>query len=182
MSTGFDAFISYKRDVDSSVAAALQGAVERFAKPWNQRRLLRLFRDQTSLAAAPLRPAIEDALRQSRYLVLLATPAAAASEWVAREIAFWIQSQKPMENIIIVQTGGADLHWDDDAGDFAWETVDALPPNLKGKFTSDPMRFDLRAPLAAGSRWPGIRSVSTPWPPSPRHCSTGRKTSSSVRT
>ena len=36
----FDAFISYKRDADGPLAAALQRALHRFAKPWNRQQSL----------------------------------------------------------------------------------------------------------------------------------------------
>ncbi len=49
----YDAFISYAHAVDDRLAPALQAALQRFAKPWRQRRALRIFRDQSSLAAAP---------------------------------------------------------------------------------------------------------------------------------
>jgi hypothetical protein len=48
--TGYDAFISYSR-VDVEFALRLQRSLERFAKPWNRTRALRVFRDMSSLAA-----------------------------------------------------------------------------------------------------------------------------------
>ena len=50
---GYDAFISYSHRLDSAIAARLQAGLQRFAKPWYQVRALRVFRDQTSLAASP---------------------------------------------------------------------------------------------------------------------------------
>jgi hypothetical protein len=68
----YDAFISYSHSKDKPIAAALQSVVY-------QRRALRVFRDDTSLSATPhLWPSIEQALGQSRFLVLLASPEAAA--------------------------------------------------------------------------------------------------------
>ena len=79
----YDAFISYSHAKDKPIAAALQRAVQTLGKPWYQRRALRVFRDDTSLSATPhLWPTIEQALGESRYLVLLASPEAAASHWV----------------------------------------------------------------------------------------------------
>ncbi len=74
----YDAFISYSHAKDKPIAAALQSVVQRLGKPWYQRRALRVFRDDTSLSATPhLWPTIEQALAQSRFLVLLASPEAA---------------------------------------------------------------------------------------------------------
>src|SRR5579863_5094100 len=79
----YDAFISYSHAKDKALAAALQSAMQRLGKPWYRRRALRLFRDDTSLTATPhLWPDIEKALGRSRFLILLASPEAAASPWV----------------------------------------------------------------------------------------------------
>jgi hypothetical protein len=82
----YDAFISYNHAKDKPIAAALQSVVQKLGKPWYRRRALRVFRDDTSLSATPhLWPTIEQALGQSRFLVLLASPEAAASHWVGKE-------------------------------------------------------------------------------------------------
>src|SRR6266508_4513938 len=80
----YDAFISYSRALDGRLAPALQAALHRFTKPWYRVRALRVFRDDASLAANPgLWPSIEQALASSRFLILLASPEAARSRWVA---------------------------------------------------------------------------------------------------
>ena len=79
----YDAFISYSHAKDKPIAAELQSAVQRLGKPWYRRRALRVFRDDTSLSATPsLWPSIEQALGQSRYFILLASPEASKSKWV----------------------------------------------------------------------------------------------------
>jgi len=76
----YDAFISYSQAVDRPIAEAIQRALHRVAKPWYRLRALRVFRDATSLSANPaLWPAIEEALGQSRFLILCASPPAATS-------------------------------------------------------------------------------------------------------
>src|SRR5215204_6453085 len=113
----YDAFISYSHAKDKSVAAALQSVVQRLGKPWYRRRALRVFRDDTSLSATPsLWPAIEQALAQSRYLILLASPEAAASPWVGKEVAYWLD-HKGADTLLIAFTDGT-LAWDNAAGDF----------------------------------------------------------------
>src|ERR1700738_4561549 len=79
----YDAYISYSHAKDKPIAAALQSVVQKLGKPWYRRRALRVFRDDTSLSATPhLWPAIEQALAQARFFILLASPQAAASKWV----------------------------------------------------------------------------------------------------
>ena len=64
----YDAFISYSHAMDKPVAAALQAVMQKLGKPWYRRRALRIFRDDTSLAATPeLWPTLEQMLGRSRY-------------------------------------------------------------------------------------------------------------------
>ena len=49
----YDAFVSYSHAKDKPIAAALQSVVQTLGKPWYRRRALRVFRDDTSLAATP---------------------------------------------------------------------------------------------------------------------------------
>lgn len=77
----YDAFISYSHAKDKPVASALQSVIQKLGKPWYRRRGLRLFRDDTSLSATPhLWPSIEQALSQSRHLILITSPEAAGSQ------------------------------------------------------------------------------------------------------
>ena len=50
---GYAGFISYSHAIDNKLAPALQGALERFGKPWYRQRARRLFRDNANLAASP---------------------------------------------------------------------------------------------------------------------------------
>ena len=85
----YDAFISYSHAKDKPIASALQAVVQKLGKPWYRRRALRVFRDDTSLSATPhLWPSIEQALGQSRFLILLASREAAVSRSVGQEIAY----------------------------------------------------------------------------------------------
>ncbi|MCC6890105.1 MAG: TIR domain-containing protein [Hyphomicrobiales bacterium] len=111
----YDAFVSYSHAKDKPVAAALQGVIQTLGKPWYRRRALRLFRDDTSLSATPaLWPSIEQALSQSRFLILLASPEAAASPWVDKEVAYWL-ANKGADTLLIALTDGT-LAWDAAAG------------------------------------------------------------------
>src|SRR5947207_5644833 len=108
----YDAFISYSHAADGALAPAVQRGLTRLAKPWYQRAALRVFRDDTGLAVTPeLWGSIVNALDGSEHFVLLASPEAAASEWVNREIEYW-KSNKPDGLVLPVVTGG-DWIWDD---------------------------------------------------------------------
>lgn len=140
---GVDVFMSYSRVADSALAPALQRALTRLAKPWNRPRALRVFRDRTDLSAAEsLTGAIERAIADARYFLLLASPAAARSRWVGKEIEYWRRRGKDAAHFLIAVTEGT-VTWDDRAGDFDWQLSDALPPALKGYFRSEPVWEDL---------------------------------------
>ncbi len=139
-SSGYAAFISYNRAVDRELARALQSALHRFAKPWYRLRALRVFLDDASLAADPsLWGAVERALDSSEFFILLASPESAGSMWVDKEVGHWIQTN-PVENVLIVLTGGVD--WDTE--DLDWNTTTALPPSLRGRYRDEPRYIDLR--------------------------------------
>ena len=140
----YDAFISYNHAKDKPIAAALQSAVQKLGKPWYRRRALRVFRDDTSLSATPqLWPSIEQALGQSRYFILLASPQAAASNWVNKEVQYWLDHNS-IETLLIGVTEG-ELSWDETADDFATRENSPLPPVLAGRFPVEPKWVDLRA-------------------------------------
>jgi MTH538 TIR-like domain (DUF1863) len=102
----YDAFISYSHAKDKPIAAALQSAIQKLGKPWYRRRALRLFRDDTSLSATPhLWPTIAQALGQSRFFLLLASPEAAASKWVDKEVAHWL-AHNSIDTMLVGLTDG----------------------------------------------------------------------------
>ena len=112
---GYDAFISYSHALDGALARALQTGVERFAKPWYRPRALRVFRDTVSLSASPdLWSSIETALASSAWLVLMASPEAARSPWVNREVAWWRANKSPYRLLLVLTEG--EFSWADDIG------------------------------------------------------------------
>ena len=139
----YDAFISYSHAADGKLAPALQLALHRFAKPWYRLRALRVFRDQTSLSASPaLWPAIETALGEARYFVLLASPDAAGSVWVRRELEYWL-GKRSADTLLIVMTDG-ELVWDEGTADFDWAVTTVLPESMRQTFRQEPLYLDLR--------------------------------------
>jgi hypothetical protein len=134
----YAAFLSYSHAADELLAPRLQSGLQRFAKPWWKRRALRIFRDEASLSANPhLWSSITRALDDSGWFVLLLSPDAAASEWVNREVEYWLDRKGP-DRIIPVVTDG----------EFAWVdgnvVSDAAPPALRGAFSDEPRWVDLR--------------------------------------
>ena len=139
----YHAFISYSHAADGRLAPSLQTGLQRFAKPWYRPRALRVFRDEASLSANPhLWASIEQALTDSYHFILLASPEAAASPWVAREADSWRRT-KSMDALLIGLTDG-ELVWDETGRDFDWKQTDALPRALEGAFTEEPRWIDLR--------------------------------------
>src|SRR6185437_12090047 len=138
----YNAFISYSHTADATLAAALQSALHRFAKPWYKLRALHIFRDQTNLAVNPaLWSSIREALDQSSFFILLASPEAAASPWVARETEYWLGKNGP-SHILNVLTGGT-MKWDHPAGCFTPDQTKSLPANLLRAFPEEPLFLDL---------------------------------------
>jgi MTH538 TIR-like domain (DUF1863) len=141
----YDAFISYSHAKDKPIAAALQSATQKLGKPWYRRRALRLFRDDTSLSATPhLWPMIEQALGQSRHFLLIASPEAAGSKWVDKEVTYWLEHNS-IDTVLIGLTDG-ELSWDESAGDFVGTKGQGvpLPPALTKRFADEPKWVDLR--------------------------------------
>lgn len=146
-SADFDVFLSYSQGADHDLAEAIQVGLERFAKPWNRRRALRVFRDNSAMGVSPeLWPAIVDSLDRSDWLVVLASPAAQRSKWVNREIEHWLNSGRPSAaaRLLLVLTDG-DLVWDDARSRFDRERSSALPDAIRdGLYGSVPRHLDMR--------------------------------------
>ncbi|MDP9866721.1 MULTISPECIES: TIR domain-containing protein [Streptosporangium] len=151
--SAYDAFISYSHGHDGLLARVLQERLQRFAKPWHRMRALRVFRDQASLAANPgLWTSIEAALSSSEWLILLASPGAAGSVWVERELAWWLE-HRSVRRLLLVSTGGG-LAWDPGTGD--WAAGAAVPPVLRGVFAEEPLWVDLSDVRSARGEAPEI--------------------------
>jgi hypothetical protein len=154
--TTYRVFISYHHS-DAALAAALASHLARFARPWYRTRAMRVFLDKNSLPTdASLSAAIERALADSEWLILLASPNSAGSEWVGHEIAWWL-ANRGTSKLIIARTGGV-IEWRGIADtDFDWSVTTALQPLLRGRFAAEPLWADLAA--AAATR---RKSLSNP--------------------
>jgi len=148
---GYDAFISYSHAADGRLAPRVQSGLHRFAKPLLSLRALHVFRDQTSLSATPeLWSTIESALNEARFFIFMASPDAAASVWVQREVEHWLgaspmaKAGKAVDHFLIILTAG-DIFWSSHSGDFDWQRTTALPRQLSKVFAEEPLFVDMRA-------------------------------------
>ncbi|MGP1345455.1 MAG: toll/interleukin-1 receptor domain-containing protein [Phycisphaerales bacterium] len=94
------AFISYS-SIDTAIARRLHSKLETYRIPRDlvgrpgrdepvSRRIFPIFRDRDELPlSADLGSSIEDALRASRYLIVLCSPDSATSRWVNEEIRYF---------------------------------------------------------------------------------------------
>jgi len=140
----FKAFLSYSHASDAKLAPALQTGLRKFNKPLLRVRNFRVFRDETNLGVSPgLWPNIENALDNSEYFLLLASPDSAKSKWVQKEIDSWLIKNSPTKILILLTDGN--IEWDNTTdSDFDWSKTTALPSNLKGKFVYEPHWIDFR--------------------------------------
>jgi WD40 repeat protein len=103
----YDAFLSYSRR-DVSFASRLERALEKYRAPKGlgvPHRTLRVFRDEGDLTGSEYYQAIEHTLAHSRKLIVICSPAARASEYVAGEIERFVAIH-PREDIIPVIIAG----------------------------------------------------------------------------
>ena len=98
----YDAFISYDHD-DQPVAHGIQRGLHRIGRRVGQLRALRVFRDSTDLTASPdLWGKVTEAMDRSRYLIVVLSPRAAASEWVNKEVSYWLEQRGPDQLLLVV--------------------------------------------------------------------------------
>ena len=141
---GYDIFLSYA-SVDEPQASALERGLQRFAKPWYRLQALRVFRDRSVLPAGDgLWSALRSRLDAARWLVLLASPESAKSDWVEREVRWWREHHTvddTVTNIVVVRTAG---------------TADDLPPALRGAFTEEQLWAKLPRTAAGATPYPEL--------------------------
>lgn len=144
----YDAFISYSQRVERPLVVALQREMEDLGRPRYRRRTLRVFRDNANLgASAGLWSSVERALAASDWFILIASEEAARSEWVRKEVAWWLEHRTTDRMLIALLDG--QIVWT--GGDFDFPATTALPPMLAGRFAEEPLYIDLR-PVRARSR------------------------------
>ena len=154
------AFISYSH-VDETWANWLHRGIETYKVPRplvgtaipnetvvRPRRLFPLFRDRDELASASsLNEQIQDALRQSRNLLVICSPNAARSLWVGEEIKAF-KAMGRQDRIFCVIVSG-----EPNAGGKADAATECFPQPLRFRVEADGQLTDERIePLAADAR------------------------------
>jgi hypothetical protein len=128
----YDVFVSYSHRADRGLAPAIQNGLQQLARPWYQIHALSVFRDETDLGASPgLWPAIRAALVRSSHFVLLASPEAATSIWVGREVKLWLRLHGT-RRLYLAVTSGSDPMWNPRESSDA--KTDPLPPILRQSY------------------------------------------------
>ncbi len=141
MATAWDAFISYARAASGPTAVQVQRGLERFARPWHQRRAVRIFRDDSAMSTNPaLWSAIEAGLAGAGHLIVLLSPGARDSAYVDKEVAWWLE-HKGAGSILLVLDDG-ELVWDAAGNRFTDDSP--VPPSLRAAFSEEPRWLDLR--------------------------------------
>ena len=140
----YNAFISYSHEADDKMAPALQHGIMRYAIPWYKRSKLNIFRDESSLSISPhLWANIQESLSKSEYFIYLASQNSAKSQWVQKELEYWIKN-KPINKLIIVLTDGV-AEWDKHKNSFKQSEHSSIPILLDLQFNEEPFYIDLRA-------------------------------------
>lgn len=129
------AFLSYSH-ADEAACARLHRALEGYTLPYSvrkahalPRRLIPVFRDQEELAAASgLTETLRAALDESRWLIVLCSPAAAQSKYVNAEIEHFV-ARRGARNVLCVLLEG--------------NPAESFPPALRA-LTDEPLAADLR--------------------------------------
>lgn len=138
----YDVFISYSHP-QRAMAMAVERQVKKIGKPWYGRSRLRVFRDDSVLAAGPdLWAPIETGLGLSSHFLAIASPEAAGSPWVEREVRWWLDNRGSATMLIAVAAGS--IAWSSQTGSFADGQTTCLTPSLLRAFRNEPHWVDLR--------------------------------------
>ncbi len=152
----FDAFISYRHvEPDQSIAKQLHRMIESFTPPKEfykdgKKTSFRVFRDREELAARDLSSSIEEALAESRYLIVLCSKRTPLSEWCEKEIRTFRQLHGD-ERIIPVLIEG--------------EPDEAFPAPLKelkrgaDQSLADVLAADIRPDEVLQKNFPGYEEI-----------------------
>ena len=161
----YDAFLSYSHG-DGAVAAGIQKGLHRIGRRVGRLNALRVFRDSTDLAANPdLWGKVTDAMDRSRYLIVVASPRAAASEWVDREVGYWLEHRGPEHLLIVLSEGHLD--WEEATRRFDPDRSDVALPVLKepGVLPTEPLYVAVSGGIGAARATSSLANsyLDLPW-------------------
>lgn len=136
----YDAFLSYSHQ-DAATARSLCNALESFGRRYLQSRRFRIWHDDSSLRiTASLHSEIDRALKQSNHLLVLLSPDAMQSPWVAREVQLFVQAHGT-DRVGLLLTRGS-TPWTHDSEEPSLTLEPTLSPMLAGGH--EPLIVDLR--------------------------------------
>lgn len=161
MERSYIAFISYKHtEHDAAIAKQVHTLIENYIIPRSLRKDTKklgiVFRDEEELPiSSDLTESICEALDASRYLIVVCSPEAKQSPWVAREINYFLAHHRP-EDAFVVLVGG-------EPGDvFPPQLTHILDPETGAYQDVEPLALDVRADtLSSSLKKPGRRSKSS---------------------
>jgi WD40 repeat protein len=137
----YRAFVSYSH-ADVAVATAATRALKRIAVPW-YRTSRNIFRDDDELAPGePLPVLLKRELGRSAFLVVVASPHAAASYWVNLEVQWWLAEAGRDPSTVIFILAGGDLARSVPPASAEWAAAEPLAINLSRLAKS--RKFSLR--------------------------------------
>lgn len=146
----YKAFISYEHDSATSFAESLESSLKSYAKPLLQRPI-KVFRDEKHFSVGiDLPKMIRDALDNSEYLILLASPSSAASTWVEDELKYWCSDADRLDRLIILLLDGT-IVIDEAAHRIDPHETSALPSSICEMIETVPLYLDLRELGSAGA-------------------------------
>jgi len=152
--TTYDVFISYRHSgLDQKVAELIQNRLERFRTPkalvrrGAPARLSRIFRDTEELAtSSDLSESIVQALKASRFLVVVCSPRVKESKWVEKEIEFFRSLGKGNQILALLIDGEPHAAFPKSLFEKR-QRSDAIPDEL-----IEPLAADIRAKTPAQAR------------------------------
>lgn len=137
----YQAFISYRHEDSSGLAIKLEKALRRYAQPM-YKPPIRIFRDEKQIGAGQdLRGTIERALKDSAFLLYVATCGAAESPYVRKELDFWCGTLERQDRLIIVWQKDH-LVADPVHDSLDWAASDAIPASLAPLLQGIPVWLD----------------------------------------
>lgn len=100
----YDAYILYRSDniLHKHVAVTLQKLLEHFRTP-GLKRIQRVFLDETELSADyQADKQVMDALKASRYLIIIGQDSSGDDIWQSKEVKFFLKTHKPSDVLTIL--------------------------------------------------------------------------------
>ncbi len=102
----YDAFISYSHSEDAEFSRVIHGGLQSFGTPFFKARSIRVYLDDANIPmTSDLWGELQSKLKDSSFLLLLASQSSARSEWVAKEIDDFLQGNS-LDNIGVIVTSG----------------------------------------------------------------------------